>query len=205
MSITLAELTEIILIESGQFIAPLEATLLDKSKLILMIKRELALYSRYLPNKVSTVANLSHGKVFNIDTDGYVPDNIIDIRTDRFAFMGYSVTPLPAPVHAYYWRYEKPTLYFRYPDGVYPIKYISEHVYNVNTDSISSINIQDRFINLLIGRFLMSVGRSRKAFTIDELPISSDAADMISTGKELYDSTMEEIRQMSMFNAAILV
>lgn len=201
--VTYDDILNVIMVETGQYISDLTATLLDQPKVELMIQRELGLYSRYKPNKVTTYGTLYNQKTFDLTIDGFVPDSIVDIRTDRFVPAGIAITPIPGPVHSYHWRYDKPVLYFRYPQGEYIYSYIVPHKYVNN--AISSIEIHDRFINLVVGRFLMSVGKSRRAFTIDEIPINTDASEMISEGKELYDSTMEEIRINSAFSLAVLV
>ncbi|BCG50082.1 hypothetical protein [Ralstonia phage RP13] len=205
MSLSLDQLIDVILLESGQFIADLDATLLDKTKLGTMVKRELAWYSRYQPFKATVVSSLYDKKVFSLQADGFVPKNIVDIRTDRFNFIGYTTAPIPGPVHSYYWRYENPILYFRYPEGPYQMSYISDHVYDDVNQNLPTIDIGDRIVNMMVGRFMMTVGRSRKAFTVDEIPLTTDAEAMYSEGKELYDKTEEEIKQNSRFNLAILV
>lgn len=205
MAVTYDQLLDVILIESGQFIADLSATMLDQNKVEVMIKRELGLYSRYLPNTVTRENRLYNGKIFDKDVDGFVPDAIVSIRTNKFNNFGYLATPMPAPVHNYYWRYDKPTLYFRYPDGDYNYTYIVSHLYDDTDKLISSIELHDKFVNLLVGRFLMTVGKSRRAFTLSDVMISTDADQMISEGKELYDNTLAEIQTNSAFNLAILV
>lgn len=201
--VTYQDILDQVMLESGQYISDLQATLLNKIKFESLIKKELLLYSRYVPKKETRFGRLYNLKTFTMDIDGYVPEAIVDIRTDRMIPSGVSLTPMPAPVHSYHWRYEKPTLYFRYPDGDYIFSYIGNHEYK--DGKIDSIDLHDRFFNLLVGRFLMTVGKSRRAFTIDEIPINTDASEMISEGKEMYDAAIEEIRENSSFQVAILV
>jgi hypothetical protein len=205
MAISYQDLVDILLIESGQFIADLDATLLDQNKMEIMIQRELALYSRYKPNYITTYAELYNQKVFSLDIDGYVPVTISDIRTDMFNNIGYSFSPLPAAVHNYYWRYDNPILYFRYPQGIYTYTYTLKHIYDQVNMNLPTINIEDRVINMILGRFLMTLGKSRRAFTVDEIPIQVDASEMISEGKEIYDNTLEEVRQNALYNLAIVL
>lgn len=205
MSVTIDQIVEILLLESGQYISDLDATLLDIPKIELMIKRELGIYSRYMPNKVTTQGHLYDKKVFTVELDGCIPNNIVDIRTDRFNFVGYTTAPIPGPVHSYYWRYDKPVLYFRYPEGEYLYSYIAPHVYDETNKILPTIEIHSKFITMLMGRFLMSVGKSRRAFTIDEIPINTDADSMLNEGKDIYDSAIEEVRLNSAFNLAVLV
>jgi len=203
--ITYEQIVDTLLLESGQFIGDLDATLLDEKKLVLMIQRELGLYSRYYPNKQTRAMNLYNNKVFTLEADSFVPTQIVDIRTDRLNAMGYTIAPMPAAVHSYYWRYDKPILYFRYPDGEYITIFITPHEYNEEKKLIQFVELHDRFLTLLQGRFLQTVGRSRNAFTIEEIPIHTSASEMISEGKEIYDKALEEIRQNNAFNLAILI
>jgi len=203
--ITYDEIIETLLLESGQFIGDLDATLLDEKKIVNMINRELGLYGRYMPNKQTRYLNLYNNKVFSLELDGFVPTAIVDIRTDRLNAMGYTIAPMPAAVHSYYWRYDNPILYFRYPEGSYITIFIAPHVFNPITKTIDSLQLHDRFLTLLLGRFLQTIGRSRSAFTMAELPISTSADAMISEGKEIYDNVLEEIRKNSSFNLAILI
>lgn len=189
MSVTLDEIIQVVLLESGQFIADLPATLLDKQKFKVLVARELGIYSRYMPNKTTTIGVLFDGKVFDQFVDGFVPTSIVDIRYD--AAGNGSIHPyLPTfgPIHSYHWQYRNPVLKFRYPQGVYEYTYIGPHQIGQN-DTYPTINLHDKVINLIIGRFLMTVGRSRRAFTVDEIPINTDADTMVSEGKELYEKT----------------
>ena len=53
MAMTYDEIVDIMLIEAGQFIAGLDATMLNKPQIETIIKRELKTYSRYYPKVVS--------------------------------------------------------------------------------------------------------------------------------------------------------
>lgn len=205
MSVTYNELVDTILLESGQFIADLDATLLDEAKITLMIKRELGLFSRYNPAVITKTLNLYNGKTFDKAIDGYLPKAITSIRTDRFDMMGYNITPYPGPVHNFYWRYDKPVLYTRYPEGEYIMQCIADHEYNTTTKVVDTIELHDKFVTMLVGRFLQTVGRSRRAFTLTDIIINVDADTMVAEGKEIYDNTVEEIKINSTFNLALLV
>lgn len=205
MPVSYQQIVDTILLESGQYIADLDATLLNKPKIELMIQRELGQYSRYQPNRVHQFAELWNGKVFSVEVDGCVPDAIVSVKTDRFNTIGFSITPLPGPVHNYYWRYDKPTLYFRYPDGIYEYSYITSHTYDPVLSQVASLDLSSRFVTLVVARFMIIVGRSRNAFTIEEVKIATSASDMISEGKELYKETLDAIQQNSSFWLSVLV
>lgn len=203
--ITYDELIELILLDTGQFVAGIDPTLLSKPQLLAMFKRELSFYSKYLPNKVTTSAYLYDGKVFNEQDDGVVPKSIVDIRTNNIFMVGLPLGTMPGPVHSYHWRYEKPVLYMRYPNGNYMFSYIADHLYDPNTDSFPTVDASDYFLRLCTGKFLLSVGRSRQAFMVRDIPLELNGADMISEGKEIYDNAKEELITNSRFNLAVLV
>lgn len=203
--VTYDDIVQVLLVESGQYVADLTPTLLDKPKIILMIKRELAWYSRYMPHVTTKLVHLYNTKTFSMEIDGYIPDNIVDIRSTKMFVTGQYINAIPMSVHSWNWRYDKPVLYTKWAEGDYFMKYVSKHVWNDVNDNCESINLEDRVMNLILGRFLMSVGKSRRSFTLSDIPISSDAGEMISEGKELYEKTEEEIRTNSAFQLAIFV
>jgi hypothetical protein len=41
---------------------------------------------------------------------------------------------------------------------------------------------------------MKTVGRSRRAFTMDDLPISADADTLVSDGKEKEDKALEDLQ-----------
>jgi hypothetical protein len=51
----------------------------------------------------------------------------------------------------------------------------------------------DEFFALLSAKFMQAIGRSRRAFTLNDLPIISDAAEMVSEGKTLEDEAMQNL------------
>ena len=40
--------------------------------------------------------------------------------------------------------------------------------------------------------FMIGIGRSRRAFTLNDLPILMDAGEIVSEGRELYREVIEE-------------
>jgi hypothetical protein len=52
-----------------------------------------------------------------------------------------------------------------------------------------------RFLKLVQGRFMQALGRSRKAFILNDLPITSDAPEMVSTGKEIEKEAIDEMNE----------
>lgn len=211
MTMTYEDILDLIFVETGQYISDLDSTLLDKPKVVRMIKKELATYSRYKPKTVIKPLSLYNGKTFDETIDGEVPRFISSINTERMQANPAATSlfnNIPRPISNYYWRYHKPVLYFTFPSGLYETTYLVDYKYDDDDDLIEGMepDVYDNFFTeLLIGRFLMSVGRSRKAFTVDELPINTDADAMVSTGESMYEKALNELRINSKFWHAVLV
>ena len=202
----LDDLIELILVESGQFIAPLEATLLDRDKILILAKKELHKYSKYRPLEGTTSVRLYNNKSFSVENDGIVPDRITKIRRRNVSEYIVSGTRSHGVVSTYYWEYTNPVLYFNLPDDTYEISYITEHSYNSDLEIFPTLNINEgEFINLILGKFLQAVGRSRRAFTLQDLPITTDAEELVSEGKEIYLEATESLRLSNKFWLSISI
>lgn len=203
--ITYQDLVDQILIESGQWLPGLEATMLNKPQIDSMIRRELQVYSRYLPREITRRGKLHNGYTFTKEVDGVIPKNITRINANNFPYSGFfPYSTIPVSLHNFNWKYENGTLYMRHPEGIYDYSFITDHKYE--NDQIDSLSANDNlFIDLLVGRFMMSLGRSRRAFVLNDLSFNTDADSMYSEGKELYDTTLEFIKEHSAFHLAIIV
>lgn len=54
---------------------------------------------------------------------------------------------------------------------------------------------EDLFLDLIQGMFLLGLGNSRRAFTLNDIPIISDAAELVSEGKDLVDKALEDLAE----------
>lgn len=61
----------------------------------------------------------------------------------------------------------------------------------------------DQYIELVLADFLVAVGRSRRAFTLNDLPITMDAPDLVSEGLELRDKVKEALSDRGIWYRAI--
>lgn len=97
------------------------------------------------------------------------------------------------------WEYRKPVLTIGINSeldiiAVYKHKLVSatedgKIVFRVDTIDDCS----DVFFNLLRARFLKALGRSRRAFTMQDLPITVDASELVSEGTDLEERVMEDL------------
>ena len=56
----------------------------------------------------------------------------------------------------------------------------------------------DEFFEILTGKFMKALGRSRRAFTINELPITMDASELVSEGDEMIRAAEESLVEKEM-------
>jgi hypothetical protein len=116
----------------------------------------------------------------------------------------WSPDRLVAP-RTFLWRYERPVLFYS-AVGTVDVKAIYDHqfikVYNDDETPIPGQHVRLKDVNipgieddpnykiledLLLGRFMQIVGRSRRAFTFNELPITTDAKEMVAEGTDIYE------------------
>jgi hypothetical protein len=99
------------------------------------------------------------------------------------------------------WVWREPTLYIPYSADVEVTAFFRHPVNKIDGDSngeekteLPTIDYEeDIFFDLLQGMFLKAVGTSRRAFTVNDLPITTDASEMASEGQALEDKAMEDL------------
>jgi len=121
------------------------------------------------------------------------------------------IDPIQAP-----WRYNKPVLTVPFTSK-YEIKAVYKHrltkvpCESDNVDSggtrdweCKTITIDDTvFFKLLQAYFLMGIGRSRRAFTMNDLPILMDADAIASEGKEMEEQAKADLQDVQKFYLAM--
>jgi hypothetical protein len=107
------------------------------------------------------------------------------------------------------WEYRKPKVTFPYP-GEYDILAIYNHqtvIKNFDdgtqTYDAPTITLRDHdVIDLIRGMFLEGIGRSRRSFTLTDLPIVMDADTIAGEGRELIEKATTNMQQTSKFYLA---
>lgn len=104
------------------------------------------------------------------------------------------------------WHYEEPILYVTETgnmDITAHYSYIKEEVrdseanlLDVDMDGLDEGKDQI-FIDLVIGKFLQKIGRSRRAFQLNDLPITNDAEALVGEGIELEREARERLYEQS--------
>lgn len=198
------DLIDITLTETGQFIVDLDTTMLDQSKIELMIERELNWFSKYYPVRKRASLYLFNGKQFLGENNEDIPSNILSIqRQSCQPSTGYIIYGRPRyRVPSY--SYQGGVLSLAGDPGFYDVEYSMYHKYDKEKQMIETVNIDSPFVNLFISKFMISIGRSRKAFLLNDLPLTMDSDSMVSEGQELYQSTREYIMETSRYDYAIV-
>ena len=217
MTITLSEMEEIVMLETGEYLlGSLENLSLDSARFWVLVKRVLKFYNSKRP------FTYSHNIIINgrshVYTDGvnYGPpawissvvpvtsSNIMDIYSLMTTRVVGEMSLLEVP-RAFTWKYENPRLYCG-EDGTMDVTEIHDHQYSIITDSsdvitdVTFTTLSQRddplFFELLIAKFLTMLGRSRRAFTMNDLPIDMDGGELVSEGQELWRESLEKLEEV---------
>lgn len=220
---------EHILLLSGQFTLAVENIELNEDRFVMLVKLVVGEFNKYCPlvKKVNIIANdkwyeFIEGFPIGGQTFG-IPDWVSDVKPVRilgvFPYYLNSLSPTgdmrvtrnPEIDNKtqYPWEYRSPRLYLPIA-GTYDIEAVYKHKvistvadsglvsYEVTTISISD----DEFFRLLLGHFLIALGRNRRAFTLGELPIQSDADTLASEGADVLQQAREAMADESLFYLA---
>lgn len=222
------DMFERILIRSGQFIMAKSKVEMDDDSFRILVEDALAVYSKSHPFEKFYVINSVFPRTFTFDEYfdpemKRVPDWISEVNPATFSgislanfYQGNSnypgqrselVIPTECP-----WTYRKPVLTVPF-SSKYEVKAVFKHrvtkVPNLDPNckieyEVITINEDDSvFFKLLQAYFLQGIGRSRRAFTLNDLPIIMDADAIASEGKELENEAKEELQNTQKFYLAM--
>ena len=95
--------------------------------------------------------------------------------------------------------------YLRGQPGIYEVSGILNHYYDQLTKEIRTLDDSSYdFLNLVVAKFMLALGRSRRAFTISEIPFTSDAESLVSEGNQLLSEARDRIETTSNFHLAVI-
>lgn len=211
-----------ILLRSGQFIMTQSKVELDEDRFVLLVEEALAIYGKHSPIEKhfyieahnSRVYTFNEGNTFGLG----VPDEISSVTPIRAlgvnslvlrSLMDASHHPNLDERREFPTEYRKPHLYLPV-SGEFDVLAIYRHkvVKQYNQDGTISYCVptitlrDDALIKLIRGMFLESIGRSRRAFTLTDLPITMDADTIASEGREMIDAATEQIHKEAKFYLA---
>lgn len=212
----LDEMFEEVLARSGQFILANADLEIEDTRWERLVKTTLRKYNAHHPHSDRfNVVTTGRDFAFTINSQPLgVPDwvsEVIPIRMSGVAVTIGSILKHDSQLDPYgdlvkqmfIWQYKKPTLYLQYA-GEFDVEAVYSHritdVANPPSGSnakkeVSTISDDrdDIFFDLLTGRFLQALGRYRRAFTLQEIPITTDAETLVSEGTDLVTKAEENL------------
>ena len=216
---TLDEMFERVITLSGQFLLRKENIELDVDRFRHIVESCLGDWNAVKQLRgVLTVSNSSNQHTFIEEChENGIPDGIIKIVPIRifgltsslssnhlfssFNTNGWSRNSWLEEKQPFPFIYRKPTLHLYIESEVevharWDYKMI-KRVENGNSFwDVPGIRSKDvTFFELLRARFMYALGRQRNAFTMQDLPITMDAQDLISEGLQLEERALERLHQ----------
>lgn len=210
------------LLKSGQYVLSRGKVDINIDSFRLLVEDCLEVYNRYSPadkiyNKEIYYPR-QHDWTLTIDAEfGRVPDWIASANPMRYG--GGSIggillreaqlngqTELIDPIMSP-WRYDKPILTVSH-SARYEIRAVYNHVVKVEDPgglgkkvyTLPTISLKDQaLLDLIRAQFLQGVGRSRRAFTISDLPITMDADQIVSDGNDLEEKATQRMQNYQKF------
>lgn len=218
-----------VLVRSGQFLIDQNNIELDIHRFRIIVKDALSTYSRanpydehiYYKTGAQRRIRLDENTVKSLTGKDYlgVPDWVSDAAPMRlYGLNPYLVfknldprrnselvdkTQMP-------WTYRKPDLYLPV-SAEWDIHAVWNHRIVEREDDIDGFIYEvptleeydcEIFLKLLQGLFLQGIGRSRRAFTMNDLPIIMDGAEIAAEGVELEKEAIEELENVQKFYLA---
>jgi len=211
-----------ILLRSGQFILRKSRIDIDIDSFRILVEDALSEYSGFVPYEKPYTMDFNSQRNFTFpdgwDTDlNRSPDWIAEATPiNSFGsintILNYSGSPQNAlidPIQAP-WDYNKvnktltvPYSAFYKVVACYEHEIVSEVIDGVTVYSVPTIDRKDQpFFDLLKGMFLQGIGRSRRAFTLNDLPILMDAETLASEGDEIMERALEGLQADQKFYLA---
>jgi len=192
---TLQEVFNLILSRTGEFLIGADNVELDRDKFEVLVKKCLKTYSKYKPKREKLFVIISDYKYTFQDK---IPEFISDVNPTYNTVLNPLLMYHPhSNLPEIEWEYRKPTLYTNF-NGSAEVEAWFNWEIEVDGSGEKYIELEDElFIDLVTAEFLMGLGRSRRAFTLQAIPISTDSEMLVSEGQKLYEDTIETLRQTS--------
>jgi len=213
------EMFQKVLIQSGQFLFTTENIEMKPEQFAHLVRQCVATYNRYSPEvrklwipqlelsrqyTFQDAPRNADGTLQSLDDLG-VPDWISDATPVKFSgtlpFLlreEYQVNPELQIKETLPFQYRKPTLTVSV-SAKYEVTAVYYHkVLKISSTQtthekyvVETIDDSDEFFfDLLTARFMKSTGRSRRAFTIEDLPISVEGDLFIQEGKDMEEQAL---------------
>jgi len=175
------ELKQYLISNSAQYnIDELE---IDDDNLKRIIQRVLNIYSNYKPYKTTIRFEIPSNPYKILTVDGR---QVIDIKNifmvDPYKVQGATDIGM--------WSFNKSikTLYSIITGSLYVRFRLQKTLDDILYD-------EDDFLEMVLGQFLISLGTARDNFKMTDLPIESNAQDLKSDGKDIYDNAFQRLTE----------
>lgn len=220
-----AEMFRRVLLESGQFLLEINGIELDRDRFVVLCKSALGTFNKYDPIEKKFNLDMRTSKTFTFDDDSdpcgipewissvtpvqlttgstYNPSSITSVGGLMSYFGSRGSNPYLEEKCTFPIDYRKPTLYLPVEElvdvhAVYFHKFRDEIVEGKKFYYIDTIDHGfDEWFQLLRARFMIAIGRSRRAFTLQDISITTDADQLVAEGKELERETVEWLYENS--------
>jgi hypothetical protein len=204
----LQEFFDRVLLSSGEFILSPDALEVKWKEFSILVQQTLGVYNHHDPVVRKITKNIESSRSYEfteINTLEGIPEFISEIIPIRisgvypFMLREYDKPKTALDVKTEFpWEYRKPTLYIPI-QGQYDMTCVYNHKLKQTTDlrlwECSTIDdSHDEFFRLLTAKFLRAIALSRRAFTMGDLPIASDASELAGDAKEMEKDALESIQ-----------
>jgi len=210
-----------VLTESGQFILDTETLELDYERFARLVRSVLGTYSKYSPfirkfnrtaqgkEYIDFTADFAHPKTGEVLGIPYFISSAVPIRSksnlspffqqgaaNRLPGSAFGVGSLdlvdkdPTP-----FEYRAPRLHVAYP-GLFDIKAAYKHKVTGTGENLEVTTIDedaDIFFDLLQAKFLIALGRNRRAFTLQPLELLTDASELVGEGQTQWTDAKQNL------------
>lgn len=220
------EMFDYILIDSGQFLVPVENLEINRDRFLTLVKATLGIFNTKYPHELKFNMDFpNRKKTFTADTLSIsgqlvgIPDGIADAVPVRIAGIApyfireyqshdspYMNNKVPYPI-----EYRKPDLYVPV-QGTYDVHAWYDHKIEeivaegetegeTKTYEVKTINFGDDevFFKLLKAKFLKGTAGSRRAFTMQDIPLLTDADTLMTEAKALEEEANKELDDKTKF------
>jgi len=194
---TLEELFDLVLNRTGEFLLGPTNVELDISKFETIVKNALKVYSKYKPKREKLQITLENYKYTFKDK---VPKYITDVNpTFTPVYNPLLVIASRTESETFYveWEYRKPTLYTNF-NGSAEVEALFDYGVLIDEKGNKYIEVEEElFVDLVTAEFMIGLARSRRAFTLDELPVSTDAEILVSEALKMREDVLEQLQKSS--------